>query len=169
MDKVTKLVTHKATNDVNIRILLTGLIFLIMGSLIYLLDRSHTLFPLIPIQLNFTSEIAIFGRMGFYLPSLFHVVAFSLIGISLLRNYSKYNLACCLFWVMINLLFEIGQASSVTKFLKDHLFEYQHNAIINNILLFFELGTFDWKDMVSTVIGGFIAYSISWFIIVRKQ
>lgn len=80
------------------------------------------------------------------LPSFAHVYSFSLV--TWLVNGQKYGLFSCLLWVIINIIFESGQALSAHQ-LRDF------PEVLAN---FFNDGTFNWFDIAALIIGGLAAY-----------
>ncbi len=100
-----------------------GLVALVLGSLIYVLVRpegSSYLSCVFHYPLALSLEHFPFINN---LPSLFHVLGFSLLTLAVLNNH-KYALASCLFWFAINVLFEVGQHSFVVQWLDMNKIEW---------------------------------------------
>jgi hypothetical protein len=131
-----------------------GLLALSLGALIYVVLRPegssyvnvyfsfHQSLPHIPFINN--------------LPSFFHVFAFSLLTVSVLGTF-RYAFLTCSVWMLLNLLFEVGQHSSVVNALSAKAIWLP--SILNN---YFRFGTFDMWDMVFCVVGAVGAYGLTW-------
>jgi hypothetical protein len=62
----------------------------------------------------------------------------------------QYPKASVLFWMIINLVVEIGQGVDESYF----------NALPSFIKHYFQHGVFDWYDILSILIGAFLAYGL---------
>ena len=80
------------------------------------------------------------------LPSLAHVYSFSLA--SWFVSDQKNGLLSCLLWVIINIVFELGQA----------LPSDQLSSFPDFLAYFFRNGSFNWFDMIAIFVGGLTAY-----------
>lgn len=139
---------------INKRQIITGIVILLTGTLVYLADRpiESTLFvrDFCPYISLYNKIPAIFGNFGHNLPALFHVLAFSLITAGFLNAQKTTYLKVCFFWVFINSLFEFGQKfSSFSSTL----------APPGAIRSFFLNGTFDYLDVYAFIGGGTLAYT----------
>jgi hypothetical protein len=139
-----------------------GIFVLITGTLVYIIDRSpeHTYFIY---QTSFNLSLydslpGIFGSIGDSLPSFVHAFSFILITAGLIATHKNTLLPICLFWFVIDSLFEFGQvlidsANAIPAwFSRVPFLENTENYFIN--------GTFDWNDMAATAFGVLIAYLV---------
>ena len=89
-----------------------------------------------------------------HLPSLIHVIAFSFFTLAVLNATLSTVVYIPLLWAGINIFFEIGQHSIikglVSYFQKSHLLPH---FIVNHSIR----GTFDWIDIVYSLMGAGIA------------
>jgi hypothetical protein len=96
------------------RLILLGVMWLGLGALVYLLDRTAGSF--------FWGNVSLHARIGFrigvlghWIPTFAHVIAWSLITAGVLRVRSVKGLtAVCLLWLGINAGFEVGQKFAVS-------------------------------------------------------
>ena len=127
---------------------IAGLIILTCGCIIYIIDRPpwQTVWVSNTITL-YTEKQKVFGSIGDYLPSFFHVISFSLMVAGIIADKLRQYLYIIGFWLTINLIFEILQLDafqSITKL--NWLRTYSFN------------GVFDFKDLIAIFLGGFIAF-----------
>ena len=145
----------------NTRHILLGLLLLFIGVLVYLFDRppdqTYLIFSL-PFQLSFYDITpSLFGPIGNFLPHFLHVSAFILITAGLLNCGKKGYLAICLFWLIIDASFELGQkyntiAASLVPDWFDGIF------LLENTKNYFLFGTYCSLDMTAIIIGSIWAY-----------
>ena len=143
--------------------LLAGVFLLLLGSLIYVIDRS-------PDQVYFTryfgihlklwaADTRLLGALGLRLPSFFHVLSFSLItGAFFARGNMRY-LAVCLFWVLVNVLFELGQKYKDLAVNMTPDF-FKHIPFLENTRAYFLNGTFDGYDLLAFFIGALAGFGL---------
>ncbi len=129
----------------SLKLFALGLLALGLGLLIYLVlrpqDSSYLNHYLSFYQ--FWPSPPVFNS----LPSLFHVLAFSLFSISVLgRNYAFHS---CLFWFLLNVAFELLQHPVLS-----HL-------DFPGILGAYARGTFDYLDILVSFIGACLALIIN--------
>jgi len=141
--------------------LLVGILFLLLGSLIYVTDRdpAYVYFTrLFGIHLKLSGHGTNFlGAFGLRLPTFFHVFSFSLITASLISMNKKKYFAVCTGWFLMNCCLEMGQkfkqaATGVTPDFFDHFLFFE------NTRAYFLKGTFDWLDIVAAATGAIFAY-----------
>ena len=146
---------------INLRYILIGTFLLTIGALIYLIDRppSQTYFIFsLPFQLSFYDVTpSLFGTIGNFLPHFLHVTAFILITAGLIDCGKKGYLAICLFWLMIDAGFELGQkystiAASIVPDWFDGIF------LLKNTKSYFLHGTYCHLDMTAIIAGCVSAY-----------
>jgi len=132
---------------------------LIVGSLIYLIDRPpcNTYFVnFIGISL-YNSLPNIFGSIGNYLPTFVHVFSFILITASFLPSRKRYYLVISLSWFLLDCIFEVGQKFNnfSSKIIPDWFVEI---PFLENTKNYFQYGTFDYFDLLSIAVGAGFAY-----------
>lgn len=98
---------------VNIRQILIGLSVLLIGSLVYLIDRppDQTYFVYsCPFNISlFKTFPNLFGLIGNSLPAFVHVFSFILITAGLLSYQKKGCIIICACWFIIDCAFELGK------------------------------------------------------------
>ncbi len=136
---------------------------LLFGVLVYLVDRppDKTYFVYktgIDISLHNTLP-NLFGIIGLSLPSFTHVFSFILITAGLIASKKREFIIICLFWFLINSLFELGQKFSTIfiKFIPDW---FASIPFLENTGDYFVLGTFSFGDMAAITIGTIVAYFV---------
>ncbi len=129
-----------------------GLAALMLGLLIYIVVRpegssylSHFVHFALPVSLE---NFPLINN----LPSFLHGFAFSLLTIVILGE-RKYALASCLFWLVVNVLFELGQHSYFVQWLDVN--KIQVPQVLNTYM---HLGTFDVLDVLLSMFGACAAY-----------
>jgi hypothetical protein len=95
------------------------------------------------------------------LPTLIHVLAFSLLAGALNARTPASHASICATWAGINALFEIGQNAVVARLLAAQLDRWcgAMTACVRASQYFIR-GTFDWMDIVAGTLGGVLAYKI---------
>ena len=144
---------------INQRQFLFGLAVLIVGSLIYLIDRPpcNTYFVnFIGISL-YNSLPNIFGSIGNYLPTFVHVFSFILITASFLPSRKRYYLVISLSWFLLDCIFEVGQKFNnfSSKIVPDW---FVGIPFLENTKNYFQYGTFDYFDLLAIAVGVGFAY-----------
>ncbi|MGB5986875.1 MAG: hypothetical protein WBG37_16355 [Desulfobacterales bacterium] len=100
------------------------------------------------------------GTLGGWLPSFFHVLAWSLITAGILAPRSKSALAgICLMWLLINAGFELGQKYALQA---GSLLPSWPPAepLMDLIRNFWAHGTYDSRDLIAAGLGAAAAYFI---------
>jgi len=142
---------------------LAGILFLFLGSLVYVIDRSpdqvyFTRFFGIHLKL-FDGGTPVLGSVGLRLPAFFHVLSFSLITGAFFRYGKVRYLAVCAFWLLVNICFELGQKyKDLAVQLTPDFFE--HIPFLENTRAYFLKGTFDVYDLAAFFIGGLVGYGL---------
>lgn len=138
-----------------------GIILLLLGTLVYLIDRppDNTYFI-------YASKISLhntfpnlFGVLGNNLPDFVHVISFILITAGILSCRKKGYIIICSAWVLAECAFELGQKFNPLniKFISDWCEKVQ---VFGACESYFRFGTFDYLDMVAITAGGITAYII---------
>jgi hypothetical protein len=148
-------------NSINIMQILIGVTVLLIGILVYLVDRP-------PEQTYFVDKSFVdislyqilpnlFGIIGNILPSFAHVFSFILITAGLIASKKREFIFICLFWFLVNSVFELGQkfSTTFTKFIPDW---FASIPFLENTGNYFVRGTFSFGDMAAITIGTITAY-----------
>jgi hypothetical protein len=159
-------------NEINIRQFLIGLTVLLLGTLIYLIDRppDQTYFvhkSFVNISLHNTLP-NLFGFIGNSLPSFIHVFSFILITAGLMHCQKKGCPIICAFWFLTDVIFELGQkfSSLASKIIPDW---FAGIPILENTKNYFLSGTFDYFDLAAITIGAIVAYFVLLYTRQRKK
>lgn len=150
-----------AGSTVNKLQILIGLVGLLVGTLVYLIDRPPDQTYFIynsSIDLSLYNILPnLFGPIGNSLPAFIHVFSFTLITAGLLSCQKRGYLIICLSWFIVDITFELGQKfnSLAVKIIPDWFtgvpfFEHTKN--------YFLRGTFDLLDLIAITIGAILAY-----------
>ena len=157
-------------NGINTVQIIIGVVGLIIGSLVYIIDRppEQTYFinnSKLPLSLHNTVP-SIFGIVGNSLPDLLHVFSFILITAGLLSYKKKWYIIICLGWFSLDIAFELGQKfnSLPLKIIPDW---FKGIPFLENSKNYFYRGTFDIYDVIAIIIGTLIAYFI--LLITKKE
>ncbi len=142
-------------------LLLIGLKLLLLGTLVYILDRPPEQVPVLR-ALNLSHHIpALFASVGNSLPSFAHVFAFCLFTAALLGNAKRNAAAVCLAWFCIDAAFELGQTEQAASWLQPFIPQwFDYLPILNQASSYFIYGTFDVFDLISIALGGVMAYFV---------
>ena len=142
-------------------LLLIGLTVLLLGTLVYILDRPPEQAPVLSDLSLFESAPAVFGSLGHSFPTFAHVFAFCLLTAALLGNARKNAAIICLGWFYVDAAFELGQTQTVAESLRPFIPQwFEHLPILNQAGSFFGNGTFDVIDLISIALGAVTAYFV---------
>ena len=143
--------------------ILIGVIGLLFGALVYLVDRApgqtyfvHTS----PVNISLFDTVPnLFGFIGGSLPECMHVFSFILITASLIFCNRRGYLIICLSWFAIDSAFELGQKFTAwpSKILPDW---FTGIPFLENTGNYFSQGTFDFIDLAAIAFGTMIAYLV---------
>jgi len=142
---------------------LTGLIVLLFGALVYLVDRppDQTYFVYSsPFNISLFKTLPnLFGHIGNVLPSFIHVFSFILLTAGILSCRKKGFLIICLCWFFIDCIFELGQKfnSLSLTIIPDW---FSGVPFLENTKNFFLYGTYDLNDLIAILIGTVVAYLV---------
>lgn len=150
-------------NMINMRQILIGLTVLLLGTLVYLIDRS-------PDQTYFVEKSFVnislhnilpnlFGFVGNSLPSFIHVFSFILITAGLLHWQKKGCIFICACWFIVDCTFELGQKFKLwsSKIIPDG---FNGILFLENTKTYFIRGTFDYFDLAAITLGVIAAYFV---------
>jgi hypothetical protein len=141
--------------------ILIGVIALLAGVLVYLIDRPPDTAYFLA---GWAKDISlydripnIFGPVGKSLPAFAHVFSFILITAGILGSGRRGYLTICLFWLFIDGAFELGQrySSIPLRFIPDW---FEGIPYLENTASFFSSGTFDSMDLIAILTGTIVAY-----------
>jgi len=151
------------TTKINKVQIFIGIIALLVGVLVYLIDRP-------PDTAYFLTRWAegislhdripnIFGPYGKNIPAFAHVFSFILMSAGILGCRRRGYFYICLFWLFVDGAFELGQRyDSISVMLIPAWFE--GIPFLENTANFFRLGTFDYLDLASFFLGTVVAYIV---------
>lgn len=154
--------TNTVGQGINWTQICLGIFVLIAGSLVYIIDRSpeQTYFIY---QTSFNLSLygslpGLFGSIGDSLPSFVHAFSFILITAGLIATQKHIILLICLFWFVIDSLFEFGQvliksAATIPSW-------FASIPFLDNTENYFINGTFDWNDVAASALGAILAYLV---------
>ena len=151
------------SSKINIRQILIGVVGLLIGTLVYLVDRppDQTYFVYnTPFNISLFKALPnLFGHIGDSLPSLIHVFSFILLTAGIISCRKKGFFIVCLCWFSIDCVFELGQKfSSLT--LKIIPSWFSSIPFLENTRNYFLYGTFDFNDLAAITIGTLLAYFV---------
>ena len=150
-------------NSINKIQILTGATVLFIGILVYLVDRppDQTLFvDKSPVNISLYQILPnLYGIIGNSLPSFAHVFSFILITAGLIASKKRHFIIICLFWFLIDSVFELGQKFS-TMFIKYIPDWFASIPFFENTGDYFVRGTFSFSDMAAITIGTIVAYFV---------
>ena len=143
--------------------LLAGIFLLLVGSLVYVVDRSpdqvyFTRFFGIHLNMLNTGE-PLLGAVGMRLPAFFHVLSFSLITGAFFKTGRGRYLAVCVFWLLVNSIFELGQKYK-TQAVKLVPGFFENIPFLENTRAYFQKGTFDVYDLAAFFVGALAGYGM---------
>jgi hypothetical protein len=143
--------------------ILIGALALLIGSLVYLVDRA-------PDQTYFVYSTGItislysplpnpLGLIGNSLPAFLHAFSFILITGGLVSYRKRGYLIICLCWFVVDGVFELGQKfdSWASKTIPDW---FAGLPVLENTESYFLQGTFDVIDLAAITLGALIAYFV---------
>ena len=143
--------------------ILIGIAGLILGSLVYLIDRppEQTYFvnnSKINISL-FNTLPKLFGTIGNFLPDFLHVFSFILITAGLFSCKWKGYLIICLGWFFVDSAFELFQKFNTLplRIIPDW---FEGIPFLENTKNYFQKGTFDTIDLVAIICGTATAFFV---------
>ena len=162
---MSPLLTKRMRISANFLQLMLGLGALLFGLMGYILGRPvdptylgsmiSNLFGSIPFRINN------YGTIGGVLPEFLHPFALALITMALFPQASrKVRAMICLFWLVVDLFFEIGQcfghqiAQSMTKILPQ-------GGVSELLINYFVRGTYDNLDILAICMGIISAFIIN--------
>jgi hypothetical protein len=143
--------------------ILIGLGGLLVGTLVYLIDRPPEAtyflhFSRIKVSL-YGILPNVFGVIGNSLPDFLHVFSFILLTAGLLSWGKRGSLAICLGWFSIDFIFELFQKFNTLP-LKIIPKWFKGIPFLENTGNYFTQGTFDLLDLIAITLGTTAAYFV---------
>jgi hypothetical protein len=151
------------SNTINRLQIFIGIAGLILGSLVYLIDRppEHTYFvSFSKIKISLFNTIPnVFGVIGNSLPDFLHVFSFTLITAGLLSCRRRGYLIICMSWFFVDAAFELCQRFNALplRIIPDW---FEGIPFLENTKNYFQRGTFDMVDLVAIAVGTAAAYFV---------
>jgi len=141
---------------------LSALLALILGTLVYLLDRdwSSTLF-LSPVAAWQPARLGVFGVANLFLPSLFHAYAFALLIACAAGCTPSARLSGAMGWFAVAACLECLQALDIDPVFFDGVGRYAGRALSGAIQIYIENGRFDVGDILAAALGCLAAYTVA--------
>jgi hypothetical protein len=149
---------------------LIGIAALLVGSLVYLVDRppNETYFVYsTSIRVSLYNIVPnLFGPIGKSLPAFLHVFSFILITAGLISRWKRGCLIICLCWFLVDCAFELGQKFKELplKIIPDW---FAGIPFLENSENYFLRGIFDVLDLGAIAFGTVAAYLV--ILISRKR
>ena len=154
---------NSLNSRINIRQISIGVLGLLIGTLVYLVDRppDQTYFVYsIPLHISLFKTLPnLFGPIGKSLPSFIHVFSFILLTAGIISSRKKGFLIVCLCWFTIDCVFELGQKFNSLS-LKTIPGWFSSIPVLENTRNYFIHGTFDFNDLVAISVGTIAAYFV---------
>jgi len=143
--------------------ILIGLGGLLVGTLVYLIDRPPEAtyflhFSRIKVSL-YGILPNVFGVIGNSLPDFLHVFSFIMLTAGLLSWGKRGSLVICLGWFSIDLIFELFQKFNTLP-LKIIPKWFKGIPFLENTGNYFTQGTFDLLDLIAITLGATAAYFV---------
>lgn len=155
--------SNQQAKPVNRLQVLLGILFFLIGALVYLIDRpprntyffNHYKF----IETMYNTIPAFFGPLGNHLPDFIHPFSFILITAGIISCGKTGYRAICLSWFVIDCVFEFGQKYS-TQFIKFVPEWFSGIPFLEAFEIYFKKGTFDTYDLAAIFAGSVTAYFV---------
>jgi hypothetical protein len=151
----------RSINKIQVSIGVIGLLF---GSLVYLIDRppdqTYFVYSTIPNTSLYSMLPNLFGLLGNSLPAFIHVFSFILITAGLVFYGKKGYLIICLWWFLVDSAFEVGQKFTTwsSRIIPDW---FTGIPFLENTEDYFLQGTFDFIDLAAIAFGA----TMAWFVL----
>jgi multisubunit Na+/H+ antiporter MnhC subunit len=145
---------------VNWNQILIGLVFLLFGMLVYLIDRppEQTYFLNNYFKLSLHNYLPpLFGNFASNLPAFVHVFSFILITSGLVARKKQDYIIICVGWSVIDSTFELGQRfdAGISTIIPAW---FANVPFLENTRNYFVQGTFDVIDLTAIAIGTALAF-----------
>jgi len=133
---------------------------LLIGVFVYLLDRQSESVYFMTYWMSLGNTMnPFFGIVGNQLPTFIHVYAFILLTMAVASASRESVLIICLFWLILESLFELAQITVIAQWIANYTPEWFHGIpFLENTAAYFLAGTFDVLDLCSIAAGTLAAY-----------
>ncbi len=144
---------------------IVGVIMLMIGVLVYLLDRPGTSVYFVPDSWSIGNPSSpVFGVIGDHLPTFAHTFAFILFTSALLAPWRWSGVAACLGWWFVASVFEIAQSDSWSAAIAARVPAWFADwPLLDNVAGYFGAGRFDGLDLISIGSAAVCAYAVIGF------
>jgi hypothetical protein len=141
-----------------LRCAVLGIAALSVGVCIYVAARDIGTAYLLPESLTWPMVESGLGS----LPTFFHVVAFSMLTIAAVNPRSTSTcVAIALGWCAMNMVFEIGQHSTVAPIVTSMVpASFDVVPLLDNLAPYFQNGIFDFADLLAAAIGAIVSVGL---------
>lgn len=148
-----------------------GIGALLLGASVYVLDRPVYEVYFLHETFAFSGETPLtFGPVGDHLPTFLHVMAFGLITSGFLASERRGAFAACMAWLLVNVVFELGQHGAINSVISGWLPSWFANVPVLEVTAeYFSRGTFDWLDLLSMGLGALLAYRLCLILQKKKK
>jgi hypothetical protein len=138
-----------------------GLAALMLGILVYVATRSgQQVFFLRYLPTSHSDSYGGIGDMLYALPSMLHIYAFILLTAAVVSSNAHQLRLICTFWLVTEVMFEIGQQHDVAVAIVEHLPAWFYgSAVLETVPNYFLRGTFDPLDIIGLLLGTLAAYA----------
>lgn len=147
-------------NQINRLQIFIGAVCLLIGALVYLIDRPPDLTYFVyryGIFLSLHNVIsAMFGPIGNFLPDFIHTFSFILLTAGILSCGKKAGILISISWLLIDSAFELGQLYSSAA-LKLVPAWFSRIPFLEATEGYFRRGTFDFNDITAVFLGAVAA------------
>jgi hypothetical protein len=144
---------------INYRQVTIGTIFLVLGLFFYMLDRNFIPILAIPAEQYININFGNLGWFSGFLPSFIHPIAFCILCAAIFQPSTKISSIICSSWAVLHIFLEIGQAKPAYSLLSNIFCTMgRNNMAFRYVEEYFKVGVFDIMDLLSAVIGSFIAF-----------
>ena len=133
---------------------------LLIGVLVYLLDRhADSVYFMAQWMVWDENVLPLFGTIGNQLPTFVHVYAFILLTAILVTPARAYVIPICLFWFIIDSLFELAQINVIAQWIVKYIPAWFYKIpFLENTSDYFLAGKFYILDIFSITAGTLAAY-----------
>ncbi|MCW5636017.1 MAG: hypothetical protein KIT17_21960 [Rubrivivax sp.] len=132
---------------------------LVLGLLVYLLDRPAGSAALLPAPWHAGSPLGLFGAAGAWLPSLVHAFSFAILTAWALPRRRGMAAGACIGWAVIDTLAELAQLPALAMPLAAALLAtFDHSALAGQVGRYFTQGSFAAADVAASLAGAALAY-----------
>jgi hypothetical protein len=147
---------------INKKQLLLGCLFLLAGTMEYLVSRpmgsTYFLAQFKAIQSFFHHMPNVYGKLGIFAPEFFHALALCLISMAFFST-RRSRITICIVWFSIDSVFELGQRYGAQ--LAEHIPQwFEKVPVLENLGNYLVNGRFDMYDLAAIGLGSLTALFI---------